>query len=87
MTLYSALFGTAQPLQSYQRQDLQQYNQLQAIQNAMITGQGMYNMAQQIIPPQWVFNGKACSLQEFAEQIWPDDEAARLMFILKHGGV
>ena len=37
-------------------------------------------------PPQWVYNGKACTLKEFTELMWPDDEQARLLFILKHGG-
>lgn len=37
--------------------------------------------------PQWVYNGIDCTLKEFTELMWPDDEPARLMFILKHGGV
>jgi hypothetical protein len=37
--------------------------------------------------PKWVYNGCECSLKEFTELMWPDDEQARLMFILKHGGV
>ena len=37
--------------------------------------------------PTWVFNGRECSLKEFTELMFPDDEQARLMFILKHGGV
>lgn len=37
--------------------------------------------------PKWVYNGVECSLKEFTELMFPDDEQARLMFILKHGGV
>jgi hypothetical protein len=35
----------------------------------------------------WMYNGQECTLKEFTELMFPDDEQARLMFILKHGGV
>ena len=46
---------------------------------------GQYNMYRDT--PKWVFNGKECTLKEFTEFMFPDDDEARLMFILKHGGV
>jgi hypothetical protein len=36
-------------------------------------------------PVMWMFNGIACTNSEqFAALMWPDDEQARLMFLLKH---
>jgi hypothetical protein len=37
--------------------------------------------------PRWVYNNKDCTLEEFAKQVWPDDEHSQLVFILKHGGI
>lgn len=37
--------------------------------------------------PRWVYNNMECSLKESAEMVFPDDEQAQLLFILKHGGV
>ena len=45
------------------------------------------NAQNQYQPPKWVYNGRPCTLKEFTELMWPDDEQARLMFVLKHGGV
>lgn len=47
---------------------------------------GQYHMYKKE-PANWVYNGRDCTLKEFTELMWPDDEQARLMFILKHGGV
>jgi len=60
-------------------------NQLagQAYNQALL---GQYHMYKKE-PPTWVYNGRECSLKEFTELMWPDDDEARLMFILKHGGV
>jgi hypothetical protein len=35
---------------------------------------------------QWVFAGKQCTLQEFADQIWPNDHEDKMLFILTHSG-
>lgn len=71
-----------------------QYAQQQSMNNAQNQlAQQAYNQAllgQYHIykdKPKWVYNGKECTLPEFTEFMWPDDEQARLMFILKHGGV
>jgi hypothetical protein len=58
-------------------QSTQQYNQ------AML---GQYHMYKKE-PPTWVYNGRECSLKEFADLMYNDDEQGKLMFILKHGGV
>jgi len=34
----------------------------------------------------WVFNGKACTLQEFADCIWPEDHEDKMLFLLTHSG-
>ncbi len=34
----------------------------------------------------WVFNGKACTLQEFADCIWPDQHEDKMLFLLTHSG-
>lgn len=58
-------------------QQAQQYNQ------AML---GQYHMYKKE-PPTWVYAGRECSLKEFADLMYNDDEEGKLMFILKHGGV
>ena len=68
-----------QQLQNQQAQS--QYAQQQAQAGLL----GNYHMYKQ--EPKWVYNGQSCTLKEFTELMWPDDEPARLMFILKHGGV
>jgi hypothetical protein len=35
---------------------------------------------------QWVFNGVACTLQEFANMIWPNEHEDKMLFILTHSG-
>lgn len=67
-------YGQSQLAQSQLAQ--QQYNQ------ALL---GQYHIYKD--KPKWVYNGCECTLKEFTELMWPDDEQARLMFILKHGGV
>jgi hypothetical protein len=58
-------------------------NQLANAYNQQLMNQ--YQMARN--KPKWVYNGIDCDVNEFALLMWPDDEQARLMFILKHGGV
>jgi hypothetical protein len=47
-----------------------------------------YNAALQrpFVPYTWVFNGKPCSLQEFADAIWPGEHEDKMLFILTHSG-
>jgi len=47
---------------------------------------GQYHMYKKE-PPTWVYNGRECTLKEFADLMYNDDEQGKLMFILKHGGV
>jgi len=55
-----------------------QYSQ-QQIQN--------YNKAMKDrMQPQWVFNGKRCTLQQFADSIWPNDHEDKMLFLLTHSG-
>jgi len=58
-------------------------NQLANAYNQQLLGQ--YQMMRN--KPKWVYNGIECSLKEFADLMYNDDEQGKLMFILKHGGV
>lgn len=47
-----------------------------------------YTQAQQrrFVSHTWVFNGKPCTLHEFANAIWPEDHEDKMLFILTHSG-
>lgn len=94
-SLYEAIFGTTAQVDIFdsQSQDIanqafnsaysqHQQNQLANAYNQQLLGQ--YSMMRQ--QPRWVYNGVECSLQEFADLMFRDDEEGKLMFILKHGG-
>ena len=34
----------------------------------------------------WVFNNQPCTLQEFADCIWPGESEDKMLFILTHSG-
>jgi hypothetical protein len=55
----------------------------QALQQSQLFNQ-MQRAAGRTSP--WVFNNKPCTLQQFAREIFPDDEQAQLIFVLKHEG-
>jgi hypothetical protein len=40
--------------------------------------------AEDPMPVRWMFNGQFCSVEEFAKCMWPDDEQAQLVFLLKY---
>jgi hypothetical protein len=40
--------------------------------------------AQDPMPDRWMFNGEFCSVEEFAQKVWPNDEQAQLVFLLKY---
>lgn len=93
MTFFDSIFGSSPPnpitnsfasnqgMANANTQYAQ--NQLANAYNQQLLGQ--YQMARN--KPKWVYAGIECNVQEFADLMWPDDEQARLMFILKHGGV
>ena len=93
MSLFDSIFGTRaqnSAMNSYSGNQgianstaWNSQNQLANAYNQQLLGQ--YQMAGN--KPRWVYNGVDCNLKEFTELMWPDDEQARLMFILKHGGV
>jgi hypothetical protein len=61
----------------------------QSMMNQTLAQQQMqaYKYAQQQRTARWMINGQVFkNAEEFAEYIWPDDEQARLMFVLKFGG-
>jgi len=35
---------------------------------------------------QWVFAGAPCTIQEFADKIWPGEHEDKMLFILTHSG-
>lgn len=93
-SLYEMIFGTRaqdSAIDSFaSSQGIANSQQSQYAQNQLANGYNQALMAQYQMyrnKPKWVFNGVDCDVQEFAELMWPDDEQARLMFVLKHGGV
>jgi len=93
-SLYERIFGTTAQnaaINSYaSSRSIANSQQSQYAQNQLANGYNQALMAQYQMyrnKPKWVYNGVDCDVNEFAELMWPDDEQARLMFILKHGGV
>lgn len=93
MTLFDTIFGTTaqnSAMNSFASNQGIANSQSQYQQNQLANGYNQALMAQYQMyrnKPKWVYNGIDCTVNEFAELMWPDDEQARLMFILKHGGV
>ena len=50
--------------------------------------QAQYSQAQmnRFNTSKWVFNGKSCTLQEFANMIWPGEHEDKMLFLLTHSG-
>jgi hypothetical protein len=50
--------------------------------------QAAYSTAQQrrFVSHNWVFDGRPCTLQEFADAIWPGEHEDKMLFILTHSG-
>jgi hypothetical protein len=40
--------------------------------------------AEDPMPARWMFNGQFCTVEQFAKCMWPDDEQAQLVFLLKY---
>ena len=96
MSFFDNIFGTGpanQAMNSFASN--QGIANSQQAQNWLAQGQlaNAYNqqlMAQYHIvrdKPKWVYAGQECTLKEFADLMYNDDEEGKLMFILKHGGV
>ena len=56
--------------------------QQQAFQQQM----NAYNQNPFARTSQWVFAGTPCTIQEFADLIWPDEHEDKMLFILTHSG-
>lgn len=56
------------------------------VHNAQL--QAQYSQAQQarFNTAKWVFNGRACTVQEFANAIWPGEHEDKMLFLLTHSG-
>jgi len=94
MSFLDAIFGTSAQnaaINSFaSNQGIANSQSSQYAQNQLANGYnqailGQYQMARN--KPKWVYNGIDCTAEEFALLMFPDDEQARLLFILKHGGV
>jgi len=57
-----------------------------ARQRALQAQYSSYQQARFNQTSQWVFNGKPCTLQEFADAIWPGEHEDKMLFILTHAG-
>lgn len=91
--MWNSIFGNAmggllgstasQPGQLGLANQMGQYNQ--SVANAQAQYMQQAQMAAAFQPPKWVINGKSFyTSKQFAEELWPDDEQARLMFALKY---
>jgi|Laugrespbdmm15dd_1035085.scaffolds.fasta_scaffold96953_1 hypothetical protein len=56
--------------------------QQQAFQQQM----NAYNQNPFARTSQWVFAGTPCTIQEFADKIWPGEHEDKMLFILSHSG-
>lgn len=84
--LYQSQSSNPQALQNSVGQGL---GLSQSMMNQTLAQQQMqaYNYAAQQRVARWMINGQVFkNAEEFAEYIWPDDEQARLIFVLKFGG-
>ena len=83
--LFNSIFGDMDP---YQHNSFRGYNSV--AQQNIANAQQQYHFhkagqaAQQV---KWMYNGHACTVKEFADIMYVDDEQGKLMFLLKHGGV
>ena len=50
--------------------------------------QSQYTQAQmnRYVSHKWVFNGKPCTLHEFADAVWPGEHEDKMLFLLTHSG-
>ena len=67
---------------SNQGQHLGQMNQ--AAYQSQLQQMHAYNQARQMQAPQWVFNGRAMSFEDFVDAVWPEDTPEKTMFVLKY---
>ncbi len=42
--------------------------------------------ARHVHQSQWMFNGKYCDLQSFANEVWPEECEQKTFFLLKYTG-
>jgi len=87
MSIFDSLFGAGINSAMSSNQYAQSDDPTDAIRYAQAAFQ--YNAAQQrpFVPYTWVFNGKPCSLQEFANCVWGTEEHEdKMLFILTHSG-
>ena len=98
--MWSSIFGSgvtsslhpnsaqqAYGLQNAQSGIMSNSAQAMAQQQANAYNQAMYQrLYGQQATSKWVYNGKTCTLRQFAKMVFPDDEQAQLVFVLKHEG-
>jgi hypothetical protein len=95
MSLWDSVFGQAtqgmynQGLANQQTSYAQQasLSSSMAQQQMLNYNQNMGSIYQQVQLPRFVYENCAMNLEEFAKKLFPDDEQAQLIFILKHTGV
>lgn len=93
MSFFDSIFGTSAQnaaMNSFASNQGIANSNSQYAQNQLANGYNQALMSQYQMmrnKPKWVYNGVECSLKEFADLMYNDDEEGKLMFILKHGGV
>ena len=101
MSMYDRLFGSG-AANMLSRTDQDQQDQLNNAYGNFAATAGQVQAAQQASAfnhtlnnwnrnpfaqaNQWMFNGKPCTLNEFADAIWPGEHEDKLVFLLTYSG-
>ncbi|CAB4202419.1 hypothetical protein UFOVP1369_15 [uncultured Caudovirales phage] len=87
MSLFDSVFGAGASQNIFGGHAIQPDYSMNAQRDTQL--QAQYSSAQQrrFVSHNWVFDGKPCSLHEFADSIWgEEDHPDKMIFILTHSG-
>jgi hypothetical protein len=63
-----------------------QYNAAMTVYCNTYASSGAPASARHVHQSQWMFNGKYCDLQSFANEVWPEECEQKTFFLLKYTG-
>ena len=63
-----------------------QYNAAMTVYCNTYASSGTLIGAKHAHQSQWMFNGKYCDLQSFANEVWPEECEQKTFFLLKYTG-
>ena len=87
MSLFDSVFGAGAQQAVFGSVNSQYDDALDASRSAQL--QAQYSRAQQarFNTHKWVYNGRPCSLHEFADSVWGKEEHEdKMLFLLTHSG-